>query len=440
MNFQNFGANFGANFGSPFGAGFGSPFEPQQTPGQHTKLYEDLGVTPDATPEKISKAYRKLAAKYHPDRNKSEDAVEMMKKINYANDILSNEEKRALYDQLGEEGLQTGGFDAGFDAGFDPMDILREMQQNTRRAQGMPYNITLEDYFTKKTVKIDIPHEIDCDLCGAVGFMDRQNHNCSQCGGIGVVKQTIKHGTTIFQSNGPCPTCKGQGLDPKFFHLKCKFCKGKGSVSTTEELEVSIPKNIMKNNMTILEKKGPRINGTNIDLAIEFKLKLPKGYALTSNKKLIYTMQINYPETLCGFRRKIIHPSGKEVLIVAEKGYVINPDHFYLLENLGINDDVMYLTFNIHYSKTVKMPSKKYALNFENLEKVLGERREPNAQDDAKIDPQNIYTLSTLSKINNNPRSSENRNHSDSSNSGDSDSENDEYGKRANAGVQCAQQ
>lgn len=432
MNFK----HFGANFSSPFGAGFGAPFAQQQNQEQHTKLYEDLGVTPDATPEEITKAYRKLAAKYHPDRNKSEDAVEMMKKINYANDILSNEEKRALYDQFGEEGLQAGGVDAG----FDPMDILREMQQNTRRAQKMPYNISLEDYFTKKTVKVDIPHEVDCDLCGATGFMDRQNHNCSQCGGIGVVKQTIQHGTTIFQSNAPCPTCKGQGSDSKFSHLKCKLCTGKGTVSATEELEVDIPKNIMKNNMTILEKKGVKINGANIDLAIEFRLKLPKGYALTSDKKLIYTMQINYPETLCGFRRKISHPSGKEILVVAEKGYVINPDHFYLLENLGINSDVMYLTFNIHYSKTVKMPSKKYALSFENLEKVLGERREPNAQDNGNIDPQNIYTLSTLTKINNNPRSSENHKHSDSSNSGDSDSDDNGFGRHPNGGVQCAQQ
>jgi len=401
----------------------------------HTELYEILGVKPNASPEEIKKGYKDMARKYHPDVNHTPGAEEKFKQINHANEILSKPEKREIYDRFGEEGIKAGLADNNDDDDMDPMaEILRNMHRQQRKPVAqMRHDISLEEYFTKKTITVPIPRDIQCDDCNATGFSDKQSHMCKQCNGSGKIVRIIQQGPMIQQIQQMCHICMGKKIDPKCTVPKCTKCNGQGSVNLTENVEVEIPSDIARNPTTILPQKGPWMENNYIDLAVVFILKLPKGFGITSDKKLIYTMHINLPETLCGLRRIIDHPSGKKFLIISEKGYVINPDNIYLLEKMGFDRDFMYLTFIVHYPENITLP-RKTLLNYGSLETALGDRKVPNTTTDSGIDPENIYILGTLTKINNNPRSKE----KETENS-DSDDD-DEDGQHAGIPGGCTQQ
>ncbi|AKI79993.1 DnaJ-like protein [Acanthamoeba polyphaga mimivirus] len=395
---------------------------------ESTDLYEILGLTPSASEEDIKKAYRKLAIKYHPDKNKGNpEAEEMFKKINHANSILSNSEKRRIYDQYGEEAVNNG---LNEDS-FDPMSMFMRMHQpgNKKLRAQMRHQISLQDYFTKKTVKVTITIDSRCDDCDATGFSDKQKHVCKVCRGKGIVVNEIRNGPFIQQIQQHCHGCQGKKYDTTAKDLHCPSCKGAGINKSEEETEVNVPFDILRNPKVILERKGPWIDGKNIDLEIVFVLVFSDGFELTDNHKLIYTMEINFPETLCGFRRIIDHPSGDSLLIVANPGFVINPHYIYLLERKGLNNDTLYLKFKINYSKLIHIPKKK-VFNFENLEIALGARYVPDVSDDVGTEPENVFNLSTLRQINTDP----------SDESQDRDSE-ESYGAHSRPeGVGCAQQ
>jgi len=298
----------------------------------------------------------------------------------------------------------------------------------------------LEEYFTKKFSTVRVPRDIKCDQCDATGFSDKQRHHCRGCRGAGIVVQTIRQGPIIQQIQTVCPACEGKKYDTKLLDLKCANCNGKGSVVAGENIEVAIPIDIIRNNTTILPEKGLH-EGKQIDLMVIFMLKMSKGYSKTSDGKLVYIMHINYPETICGFKRTINHPSGKKILIVSEKGYVINPDNIYLLDRLGFSNDIMYLSIQIHYPETITLPKKK-TLTFENLESAMGTRRAPNVEND-EIEPECIYTLSTVSKINNNPRvkdDNESTNNNEDNPDALSSDDDDEVNEQRSGVPGCAQQ
>lgn len=399
-----------------------------------TELYDLLGVKPTATEEDIKRAYRKLAIKYHPDKNKEPGAEDMFKKITNAYEILLNPEKRQIYDQFGEEGLKSGMADDD----MDPMaDIFRRMHQQRKPATQHKQNITLQEYFTKKTIKISYSRDVRCDACDATGFTDKQPHRCKQCNGSGMIMQIIQQGPMIQQYQRTCPLCKGKKNDTTATNIKCLKCNAQGTNTIMEDLEVDIPSDISRHPVTLVPEKGSWMENKYIDLMVVFNLKMSKGFTMTSDKKLIYTMHINYPETICGFRRSIAHPSGKKILIVAEKGYIINPDNIYILDKQGFDNDIMYLTFMVHYPEKISLPKKKVALTYDNLESSLGNRRSPNVEDE-DIDPANILTLSTLNKINNNPRARKEVEENETLFDSDDENENDESNQHGIPG--CVQQ
>lgn len=403
----------------------------------NTELYDVLGVTSSASEDEIKKAYRKLAFKYHPDRNKDAGAEEMFKKITHANEILSDADKRKIYDQFGEEGIQAGmdddmGGGFPFPGGFPFSNMFNQDQR--KQAKQMHYTITLEQYFTAKFVSIKIDRDIKCEPCNATGYSDKQPHLCKKCNGTGMTVVQVRNGPMVQQFQQPCQHCKGNKRDPNAPN-KCKKCNSTGTSHIQEEINVAIPKDILRNAMTIVPEKGPYLNNRYIDLAVVFKLKLSKYFGFTGDQKLIYIMHINYTETVCGFKRVIDHPSGKKILVVSEKGYVINPDYIYSLPFLGLSNDMMYLSFVIHYPNNITLPKNK-SLTFASLEEVFGQRKVVDSVN-TDFEPENIYTLSTLPKINNNKRSNDN----DSDD--DSDTDDDDGSAHAHGmpeGVQCAQQ
>lgn len=218
-------------------------------------FYDVLGVARGASDDEIKKAYRKLAMKYHPDRNPGDkEAEEQFKNVQKAYDILSDASKRAAYDQYGHAGVDPnmgggfGGFGGGA-AGFDFGDIFSQMfggaaaggsRQANHQGADLQYNIeiTLEEAAHGVKKKITIPTHEACDVCQGSGAKPGTSASvCGTCGGSG----TVHVRQAIFQLQQTCPTCRGTGKQIKD---PCIKCHGDGMVKTRKTVEVSIPAGI----------------------------------------------------------------------------------------------------------------------------------------------------------------------------------------------------
>ena len=223
--------------------------------------YEVLGVARDAGEEDLKKAYRKLAMKYHPDRNQGDkDAEAKFKELNEAYDVLKDAEKRAAYDRFGHAAFEAGGGPGGggpggFPGGGNPFggafeDIFEEMFGGLRGGRGggrgpvgrgadlrQGIEISLEEAFAgaKKTVRV--PSSVACEACkgtGSEGLAAQASQTCGTCGGAGKVR--AQQGFFLIERT--CPTCSGSG---RIIKNPCKVCGGQGRVQRDRTLQVSIP-------------------------------------------------------------------------------------------------------------------------------------------------------------------------------------------------------
>jgi molecular chaperone DnaJ len=229
--------------------------------------YEILEISRSATSAEIKKAYRRLAVKYHPDKNPgNKDAEEMFKKINEAYGVLSNESKRELYDRYGIEGLRNRG--AGFNASSmdDFMDMFNSFfganfggfgfsRERDHRRYSMDLEVELELSFqeaifgTNKEIKID--YKVPCDSCSGTGAKDGKMDNCKTCHGRGQI--IIKQGFMTFTQE--CPHCNGEG---KIVAKKCSSCRGKGYQKEKDEVSLDIPAGVDSGNRLRVPGKGNR--------------------------------------------------------------------------------------------------------------------------------------------------------------------------------------
>lgn len=210
--------------------------------------YEVLGVDRDVTKVELKKSYRRLAMKYHPDRNEgNKDIEEQFKEVKEAYEVLSDDQKREAYDQFGHDGVnQQGGFGGG-GAGFSDIfgdvfgDIFgggrRSTSRGPQRGSDLRYNleITLEQAVHGATVKITVPRHIHCKSCDGTGAKKGTAPvTCSTCGGQGQVR--MQQG--LFAIQQTCPACHGVG---KIIKEKCPDCHGQGKIRDEKTLSVKIP-------------------------------------------------------------------------------------------------------------------------------------------------------------------------------------------------------
>lgn len=231
--------------------------------------YELLEVERGASDEELKKAYRRLAMRYHPDRNSGDaDAEQKFKDINEAYEVLRDEQKRAAYDRYGHAAFESGGGGNGF-GGFSGFggggfaDIFDQMfgdvmggsrrggSANTRGAD-LRYNmeITLEEAFRGDSVTIHVPTSVTCETCHGSGAAEgSQPVTCGTCQGMGKVR--MQQG--FFTIERTCPTCQGQG---KIIKNPCKKCSGSGRVHKEKVLSVTIPAGIEDGMRIRLAEKG----------------------------------------------------------------------------------------------------------------------------------------------------------------------------------------
>ena len=248
--------------------------------------YELLGASRSASPEELKKAYRKLAMKYHPDRNAGDKAAEeKFKELSEAYEILSDPKKRQQYDQYGHDGLKSqfgpGGFDFGrdFTHGADLQDILGNLfggggggggggmfddffggggrRQGSRPGgpqQGADLRFDIEIDFEEAAYgserEITLPVSVQCDPCTGSGVTPgSKRETCRQCGGQG----SVISGGGFFQVRQTCPVCGGQGT---MVTNPCKKCGGTGRVKTRKRITLKIPHGVETGSRLRLTGKG----------------------------------------------------------------------------------------------------------------------------------------------------------------------------------------
>ncbi len=219
--------------------------------------YEVLGVEKGASAEEIKKAYRKSAMKYHPDRNPGDKtAEEKFKELGEAYEVLSDEEKRARYDQYGHAGVDpnfgAGGFNGGGFGGFggfDFGDIFGEFFGGGRRGStqnvpmrgenvGVRVEVTFEEAAFGTEKQVSAQRIENCSACSGTGSSDGSVETCSYCRGAGQVRTTRNVMGMTMQTTSECPQCGGRG---KVIKNPCTTCRGKGKVRRTQKINVKIP-------------------------------------------------------------------------------------------------------------------------------------------------------------------------------------------------------
>ncbi len=278
--------------------------------------YDVLGVERDASQDEIKTAYRKLAFKYHPDRNQDDpDAESKFKEAAGAYEVLGDAEKRQTYDRFGHEGLNGNGF-SGFSSNEDIFgtfsDIFGEvfgfssggrgMGNRPRAGSDLRYNLDISFREAAKgaEVEIQIPVEVSCPSCeGSGAAAGTEPVPCSQCGGSGTIQQS----QGFFRISVTCPQCRGAGQvisDP------CPECMGRGAVIKDKDLNVRIPAGVDNNSRLRLrgEGEGGTNGGPSGDLYVVIRVE-PDDVFARQGQNLIISRDISMVEAALGHRMEV---------------------------------------------------------------------------------------------------------------------------------------
>ena len=361
MHFFPFGGFDDDDFGG-FPSGFGKPKPKKDV--DTTKYYKILGVDKNASKDEIKKAYRNLVRTKHPDKGGSEEEFQ---NIQLAYDTLSDENKRKVYDEYGEEGLKEGM------TGEEPTDIFdlftRGGKKNVKRKtksvlQAM--EVSLEDIFMGKEKYLEIKRYRICKKCKGNGSKDpNANTKCPGCNGKRVKLVVQRMGNTILQSQQTCPDCRGEGYIIKN-EDKCPTCKGQKVNQETKTLKIMLDKGAPDGKRYTFEGESDEMPGYDPgDVIIEIRIKKHPVFERTG-ADLTMKADISLLEALTGFQLLINHLDGRHVLINSKKGEIIKPGVIKTVKECGMpffdhptRFGNLYIKFNIHFPKSLKEDQKE---------------------------------------------------------------------------------
>lgn len=304
--------------------------------------YEVLGVSKSATDDEIKKAYRKIAIKYHPDRNPgNKEAEEKFKEAAEAYDVLHDPQKRQQYDQFGFDapGGGFGGFGGG---GFSTDDIFSMFgdifgghagfggfgggfggghRAPQYRGADLRINVTLslQEIATGTTKKFKVKKDVACPDCHGSGAETGSSaETCTKCGGSGVVMKTVRTMLGIMQTQTECPECHGEG---KVIKNKCHNCGGTGVIKGEDIVEVKIPAGVAEGMVVNIPGKGnagPH-NGVNGDIQVCIFEEANDTFVRDGND-VIYNLLLDIPTAILGGTVEIPTIDGSKVKIKIEPG------------------------------------------------------------------------------------------------------------------------
>ena len=305
--------------------------------------YEVLGVGKDASEDDIKKAYRKIAIKYHPDRNPGDkQAEEKFKEAAEAYDVLHDAQKRQQYDRYGFDGPQGSGF-GGFSGGSMSMDDIMEMfgsvfgggsgfggfsgfgggRRSRPQYKGsdlrLKVRLTLQEISTGVTKKFKLKKDVTCPHCHGTGSEDgSQRDTCPTCHGAGYVTRTTQSIFGMMQSQTTCPTCQGEGTIIK---NRCHHCQGEGIVKGEEVVEINIPAGVAEGMVVNVPGKGNagRRGGTNGNIQVLVE-EAPNDTFLRDGQDVVYNLLLDFPTAALGGNAEIPTIDGRRVRIKIDAG------------------------------------------------------------------------------------------------------------------------
>ena len=348
--------------------------------------YETLGISKGASTDEIKKAYRVLAKKYHPDMNPGDaEAEQKFKEINEAYGVLSDEEKKAKYDQYGHAAFdQSGGFGGGGgfggfgDFGFDMGDIFSSFfgggSSSSRRANapqqgddiGVRVVLSFEEAFFGCKKEVSYARIQKCGDCGGSGAEKGTSaEKCSKCNGTGSVRVQQRTAFGVMQSTTACPDCKGTG---KIIKTPCSNCKGKGMVRINKKLEVTIPAGIDDGQRIALRDQGNdgKNGGAAGDLIIQVSVR-PHPVFERDGRDLYCEVPITFAEAALGAKIKIPTMEGESDYDIPEG---TQTGTMFTIRQKGIPDvngrgkGNLYVKVIVETPKNLNEEQKKLLRNF----------------------------------------------------------------------------
>ncbi|KAJ3669954.1 hypothetical protein LUZ60_010278 [Juncus effusus] len=313
----------------------------------NTRYYEILGVPKTATIDDLKKAYRKAAMKNHPDKGGD---PEKFKELAQAYEVLSDPEKREIYDQYGEDALKEGMGGGG--AAHDPFDIFQSFfggspfgvgggssrGRRQRRGEDVvhPLKVSLEELYNGTSKKLSLSRNIICTKCSGKGSKSGKSTSCPGCQGSGMKVSIRQLGPSMIQQmQQPCNECRGTGetIGDKD---RCPQCKGEKVIQEKKVLEVVVEKGMQNGQKITFPGEADEAPDT-VTGDIIFVLQ-QKDHAKFKRKgeDLFYEHTLSLAEALCGFQFVLTHLDNRQLLIKSNPGEVIKPDQYKAINDEGM--------------------------------------------------------------------------------------------------------
>ncbi len=341
--------------------------------------YNVLGVNKNASKEEVKKAFHKLAHQHHPDKNKGDD--KKFKEVNEAYQVLSDDGKRARYDQFGSaDGPMGGGYNGGPQGGFEGFDFSGGFQngqnfdmgdlgdifgdffgggmgrgaRNVKRGRNIQTEIELtfeESIFGVKR-KINLAKQSKCNICkGTGGKVGTKMNTCKDCNGQGQIHEVRRSILGSFQTTRMCDTCQGKGKIPS---EKCSNCHGEGVHKRQTEIELNIPAGISDTEMLKMAGAGEDIqSGPSGDLYIRVRVK-PHHVFKRDDLNLVMDLSIKLSDALLGMDYNLKTLEGNDIEVKIPEGI----NHNELLRVRGKGVPGSHGRGDIILRIKVKMPTK----------------------------------------------------------------------------------
>ncbi|KAI9734212.1 MAG: Type I HSP40 co-chaperone [Cirrosporium novae-zelandiae] len=355
---------------------------------KETKFYETLGVPPDASEAQLRSAYKKGALKWHPDKNQGNEAAqEKFKELSHAYEVLSDPQKRQLYDQYGEEGLEQGGAGGGMAAedlfaqffgggsAFGGMfgGGMRETGPKKARTIHHVHKVSLEDIYRGKVSKLALQKSVICSSCEGRGGKEGAVKTCPGCNGAGMKTMMRQMGPMIQRFQTVCPDCQGEGETIRDKD-RCKKCQGKKTIVERKVLHVHVDRGVKSGTKIDFKGEGDQIPGLlpgDVQFEIEQK---PHARFQRKDDDLFYHSEIDLLTALAGGAIYIEHLDERWLTVNILPGEVISPGQVKMIRGQGMPSYRHHDFGNLYIQFDVKFPQKGEMRNIEKLEEILPPR------------------------------------------------------------------
>ncbi|KAI9181875.1 hypothetical protein LWI28_019554 [Acer negundo] len=333
-----------------------------------TKYYQILGVSNSASQDELKKAYKKAAMQNHPDKGGD---PEKFKELAQAYEVLSDPEKREIYDQYGEDALKEGMGGAG--PSHNPFDIFESFfgggsfgggsSRGRRQKQGEDVvhtlKVSLEDLYNGTSKKLSLSRNVLCAKCKGKGSKSGNPGKCYGCQGSGIkiVRRQIGLGM-IQQMQHVCPDCRGSGENISE-RDKCPPCKGNKVTQEKKVLEVHVEKGMQHGQKIVFDGQADEAPDT-ITGDIVFVLQLKEHPKFKRKMDDLYVEHnLSLTEALCGFQFALTHLDGRQLLVKSNPGEVIKPGQYKAINDEGMPHHQrpfmkgrLYIHFNVEFPES----------------------------------------------------------------------------------------